>query len=356
MTRLAHTVLAAALAAHPVTLHDARIDEASGLAIGLRSPGVYYVQNDSGDTARFFAVDRADGRTRAVYRVPGAVNHDWEDLAVAPDRHGTPSVWLADIGDNAATRSEIDLYRVDEPRVDMTAYGRTASTARPDEWRLRYRSGPANAESLAVTPTGTAYVITKVDSGRSAVYRVPPDPDRSRVQTLRRIGSIDLPSHGGLIPANLQRLATGASISPDGRLLVVRTYTDAYVWTVRHDDVAAALRRPPAHVTLPLQQQGEGVCFDGRSLVLDSEGRHTPIVRVALPAGLAAPSTSSSASSPSTANPPVSAPGTTTPAARAPGTASHSRAPLVTALAALAAAVVLAALGLAAVRARGRRE
>src|SRR4051812_10093372 len=82
------------------TISDHRIDEASGIARGHRSPGVYYVQNDSGDSARFFAVDARNGRVRAVFRIPGATNHDWEDIAVAPDTHGVWSVWLGDIGDN----------------------------------------------------------------------------------------------------------------------------------------------------------------------------------------------------------------------------------------------------------------
>lgn len=307
---LVRFALAVLLAAHSITLHDSRIDEASGIGLGIRSPGVYYVQNDSGDTARFFAVDRRTGRTRAVYHVPDAVNHDWEDLAVAPDAAGTPSVWLADIGDNDAVRSEVELYRVDEPRVDMSEHGAERTASRPDVWRLRYPSGPVNAESIAVTPTGRAYVITKVDSGKSTVYEVPAHPDAGRVQTLRQVGAISLPAHGGLVPAYLQRLATGAAISPDGKLLVVRTYTDVYLWHVQHGDVAAALRSKPRHVSIPLQQQGEGICFAGRSLALDSEGRHTPIVTVALPrrsapthpSGLPATTSGNPATSPDSAS------------------------------------------------------
>jgi len=67
---------------------DSRIDEASGIGVGIASPGVVYVQNDSGDAARFFAVDASTGATLAVYSVPGAQNVDWEDLAVARDARG----------------------------------------------------------------------------------------------------------------------------------------------------------------------------------------------------------------------------------------------------------------------------
>jgi hypothetical protein len=73
---LAQILITLTTATHPV-LHDPRIDEASGIAQGIRSPGVYYLQNDSGDSARFFAVDARTGRTRAMFSVPGGVNHDW---------------------------------------------------------------------------------------------------------------------------------------------------------------------------------------------------------------------------------------------------------------------------------------
>lgn len=278
-----------ALAADPSVLchiRDQRIDEASGIARGIASPGVFYVQNDSGDSARFFAVDAGTGRSRAVYAVPHATNHDWEDLAVARDAAGTPSVWLADIGDNNGVRHEVQLYRVDEPQVDMSRSDVTAQTHAPDLWRLRYPSGPVNAEALAVAPGGRAYVITKAADGRSAVYRVPPRPDARHVQLLQRVGSIRFVSRGGLVPASLQVLATGAALSPDGALLTVRTYTDAYVWQVRHGDVAAAIRHRPAHIAIPLQPQGEGVGFDAGALVLDSEGASTPVYRVPLPSAL----------------------------------------------------------------------
>ncbi|HEY7009606.1 MAG TPA: hypothetical protein VH395_11740, partial [Jatrophihabitantaceae bacterium] len=237
-------VLAAPAAAEGATttlfrLRDARLDELSGMARGIASPRVFWAQNDSGDSARIFALDASTGAVRAAYTVPDAENHDWEDLAVAPDAAGRASIWIADTGDNDASRSEVQLYRVPEPRVGGTGE-RSAATKRPAVWRLRYPSGPANAESLAVTPTGRAYVITKSPDGHSAVFVVPPRPDPNRVQTMRQVGTIRFRSHGGLVPASLQVLATGAAMSRDGRLLAVRTYTDAYVWRVPNGDVAAA--------------------------------------------------------------------------------------------------------------------
>jgi outer membrane protein assembly factor BamB len=96
---------------------DPRITEASGIAPGLASPGIVYVHNDSGDTNRFFALDARTGATVATVQVTGTSNQDWEDIAVARDAAGTPSVWLADIGDNDAVRPEIRVYRADEPTL-----------------------------------------------------------------------------------------------------------------------------------------------------------------------------------------------------------------------------------------------
>jgi hypothetical protein len=258
---------------------DPRIDEASGIAVGIASPGVVYVQNDSGDSARFFALDAHTGKTLATYDVPGATNVDWEDIAVARDRRGVPSVWLADIGDNDSKRSEIRVYRVDEPRA-----GATATTA-PEVWRLRYPGGPVDAESLAVAPGGAAYVLTKSIFGATDVYAVPSRSDPGRVQVLRRIGEIDFHPTGTPGGPNVvgQVTATGAALSRDGSLLAVRTYTDAYVWPVSDDDVARAVKARPTRVALPRQPQGEGIAVDGRRLLVDSEQAGSAVYAVTLP-------------------------------------------------------------------------
>ena len=265
---------------------DGRIDEASGIGVGIASPGVVYVQNDSGDSARFFAVDASTGATLAVYWVPGAQNVDWEDLAVARDARGVPSVWLADIGDNDAVRQEVRIYRVDEPVVDRGRVGVDLTTAEPSVWRLRYPDGPADAEALAVAPGGTGYVVTKSFVGESAVYAVPATADPARVQTLHRVAAIRFSmtgTPGGPLAAIGQLTVTGAAMSTDGRVLVVRTYTDAYLWRVSSGDIAAALHGSPVRLALPEQRQGEGVAVLGSTLLVDSEGVGSTVYAVPTP-------------------------------------------------------------------------
>lgn len=268
-------------------LRDDRIVEASGIARGIASPGVLYVQNDSGDTNRFFALDARTCATVATITVPHAENIDWEDIAVARDAAGTPSVWLADIGDNAAARAEIAVYRIDEPRLRPSGRDQALRTGVPDVWRLRYPGGPVNAESLAVTPHGVGYLVTKSPIGESVFYRLPPRPDARHVQVLARVGSFQFTptSAGGPVELARQMAATGAAISADGFLLVVRTYTDAYLWTMHGDDVITALNAAPIRVALPVQPQGEGVDLDANRLLIDSEGRGSAVDAVAIPRG-----------------------------------------------------------------------
>ena len=261
---------------------DPRIGEASGIAEGIVHPGAVYVQNDSGDSPRFFALDQHSGRTVATYTVPGAANIDWEDIAVARDRRGVASVWLADIGDNDANRAEVRIYRVDEPRGD--------AVGQPEVWRLRYPDGPHDAESLAVAPGGAAFIVTKSLLGSSAVYAVPARP--GGVQTLRKIGEIRFRLTGTPGGPNLvgQLTATGAAFSRDGKVLAVRTYTDAYLWRVVNGNVGAALPATPVRVALPAQPQGEGIAVDGSRLLVDSEGRHSAVYAVPLPRVAVTPS------------------------------------------------------------------
>ena len=276
-------------AAQPLfQLSDPRLNEVSGAAVGLRSPGVLYVHNDSGDSARLFALDAGSGAVRAVYRVPGATNVDWEDIAVARDARGVASIWLADIGDNAAARTQVRLYRVDEPDVGP-AGPPVRWTSRPDVWRLRYPGGARDAEGLAVANGGAAYIFDKTVFGATSVYAVPPRASRARVQLVRAVGSFDTVhtgTTGGPNPFGVFTV-TGAALS--NATLVARTYTDAYLWHVDHDDVQAALRRRPTVIPLPPQPQGEGVAVDGNRLILTSEQVRSTVFAVLLPAGFAGP-------------------------------------------------------------------
>src|SRR5450432_1941428 len=145
---------------------DSRITESSGMGTSSYGDGIVYTHNDSGDTARFFAVNSA-GATVAVYTLQGAVNHDWEDMATGTDAAGHAVLYFGDIGDNASKRTEIDVYQVAEPR------GPSANVPWV-RYRFHYPDGAHNAETLMVDPhTHRIYIATKFTLGLGTLYEAP---------------------------------------------------------------------------------------------------------------------------------------------------------------------------------------
>jgi len=290
------------------TFQDPRIDESSGL-VASSTADVYFTVNDSNPDLRFFTVD-ARGRTLAVTDFPGVDARDVEDAALGPG----PSLYLADIGDNRAVRPRVLVHRLPEPAVDPARRGGAVRARPPLSASLTYEDGPHDAETLLVHPrTGQVLVVTKGILG-SGVYAAPqPLADG----TLRRVGGVQVRATGTTggpdVGAVAQTLVTGGAVSPDGRRVVLRTYTDAYVYEVPGDDLVAALRGTPAVLPLPETRQGEAVSWtrDGAALLTSSEGQGAPVHRVSVPVPpSAAPP---SAAAPSAAPGPAAAQGRAVP-------------------------------------------
>ena len=244
-------------------ISDPRLAELSGLVVvGERMLAV----SDGGDAVTVLILDRscavADERTAAVDP------YDPEDLALSAD--GT--VWVADTGDNDAKRSTVALHAL---RADGT-----------DElFRLTYPDGPHDAEALLVAPDGTPYLVTKEVMGASKVYRPVAALVDGATVGLEQVANVNITltgTPGGPVGRAGQLMVTGGAVSGDGRLLALRTYTDAYLWPLAGSDVSAALEAAPVRIPLPASPQGEAISFaaDNRGLVIASEGSPTDVVAV----------------------------------------------------------------------------
>jgi hypothetical protein len=241
------------LAAAAVTLAchfaDPAVAESSGAA-RAPEPAWIYTHNDSGDRARFFAVDRSC-RTVGTWQLRYVTAVDWEDMAPGPGA----ALWFGDIGDNRSSRDHVSLYRVDGS--SLPARGGTVASTRVD---LRYDDGPHDAETLLVHPSdGRVWVVTKSLDGEAGVYAAD-----LATGALHRVAVLDLDLGG----------ATGGDISPDGSRVVIRTYLAAYEWRVTGGDVVGALTSGRS-VSTPLvsSEQGEGIAYvDDHTLVTTAEG------------------------------------------------------------------------------------
>jgi hypothetical protein len=269
---------------------DPAVVESSGVASSSRRDDVVYTHNDSGDRARFFAVD-GRGCTITTYTLRDAEAVDWEDMAAARDRSGRGRLWLGDIGDNFSARSEgVTVYRVDEPKPTPRSGTTQGACAAPVErqlratrFELRYSDGPHDAETLLVQPgTQRIFAVTKDLTGANAVVYAAPRKLRSggTVNVLERVADVTLPP-GTPDPG----VITGGDISTDGKRLVLRTYTEAFEWRIPDGDLRAALAGTPTRIALPDTPQGEAIAYTRQSdaLITTSEkpsGTDPPVYKI----------------------------------------------------------------------------
>ena len=239
-------LLAPALAARESTSGVEKIADVSHPQLGEMSgivassyPDIYWVHNDSGDSARIFAM-RTNGEVvvpgyyRFVYpdnspadwpgyAIDNAWQYDWEDIAMADG-----VLYLADIGNNDNARRDLGVYVVNEPNpmyVGKTRASRFIPVRYPDQEEYPARLWHFDCEAV-FTFKGKLYFLTKHRQPGKALswepgaklYRLDTKhTDRDNVLTLED-------QHDGI------SLATGADVSPDGNHLAVLTYTKLWVF------------------------------------------------------------------------------------------------------------------------------
>ena len=217
--------------------------ETSGLALGA---GNRVWSHNDGSKATLFALDAAGAIVQEV-RVDGVELDDWEDLESSPCATGT-CLYLADTGDNDGKRDGIAIHVVPEPAADERTVRATATI------RARYPERAQDAEALFIVQ-GQPFVVTKGRHAPIAIYRVPQSQTASPF-VLERVREI------ADRPDNPFDLVTGATATPDGTWVAIRTYRAMMLF--RAEQLLGNQPVQPVHVDLtPLQHaQGESVALD----------------------------------------------------------------------------------------------
>ncbi len=254
-------------------VEPAALDALSGLAVSRTLPEILYAHNDH-DRPVVYALDQ-QGKLHARITLQDAPASDIEDIAVGPC--GTDScVYLADIGDNPAARSEYAILRFIEPSVPATP-GSTDFTPSFTRYRFRYEDGSHNAEGLMVTPDGTVYVVTKLASGSggavaasgpSSIYRLGPELDETQIAVASYVATLPIPAADDLA-------ASAAAAHPCGLAFAVRTYDRIYEFRAPADATfEAAFQQTPQLVAMPNEPQSEGIDYNagGFGLLTSGEG------------------------------------------------------------------------------------
>jgi hypothetical protein len=247
------------------TVEEAVINEASGLASSIRTPGLLYTHNDSGGEAAVYVLNKR-GLMPAKIVLNGASNRDWEDIATGIDpRDGKPYVFVGEIGDNNARYPSVSIYRFAEPEILDTLI----TISRIDRIEFTYEDGPRDAEALFADPlSGDLYVISKREEN-CGLYRLPYPQSFDKANVASRVGSL---------PYNW---VTAADICPSGNRILVKTYSDIYCYKRgRNQSVAEALAGKPKLMRYKLEEQGEAVAFDEKGkgyLTISERLGETPV-------------------------------------------------------------------------------
>lgn len=248
------------------------VPESSGVVEAGDGSGDLWTHNDSWGEPVLYRVDRS-GREVARVRVRDAVNRDWEDLAAGPcvadGAGGAPArprcLYIADTGDNREVRDDAAIYRVPEPAPGDTV------TAPADRFPVVFPEGPRDVEALYVLPGERLFLIGKGRNHPVELFAAPaPLGEPGRVLVLERIQFLTARSPW------LPRHVSGADATPDGSLVVVRTYETLAFHRPRADGRLDPIDVGPINLRPLREPQGEGVAFlsswprDG-GLVLTSE-------------------------------------------------------------------------------------
>ncbi len=243
------------------------INESSGLVKSRQFENVYWTHNDSGDSARIFAITR-DGtavqtdwakQNAKAYEgiaIDDAVNIDWEDIST--DDQG--NLIIAACGNNDNARRDLALYIVPEP--DPTKIWKTRARQRIDFHYPDQKAFPNpqqmdyDCEALFYA-NGKHYLVSKNRSApETKLYRLDAQtPFASNPLTL-------------VSTFNLRGQVTAADASPDGQKLAVLTYTGCWVFHKPSDDDNYFAGK--AYYKTFYAKQCEAICWDNEETLLIS--------------------------------------------------------------------------------------
>lgn len=248
----------AAPVTHGTVMHSSVI-ETSGVVASRKNPGLLWVHNDSGDGPQVFGISET-GQALATCTLAGISATDWEDIAAGPGpAAGESYLYLGDIGDNTASRSGVQLYRVVEPLLEAGAGVVTLSLDGVERFDLVYPDGAHNAETLLVDPrSGDVYIVTKASSGLSQVFCAAAPLASGSATTVEQVAALTF----GAEPLPGNTTTTGGDITAAGDAIAIRTYSSAFLWRrAEGASVADALATAPCPIPLAVENQGEALGF-----------------------------------------------------------------------------------------------
>jgi hypothetical protein len=244
---------------------DPQLNEISGVVESRRNPALLFVHNDSGDSPRFFAIDRR-GQVLAELELPSVpLLVDAEDIAIGPGPAGASFIYLGDTGNNFASfglgipRRKAVLYRVPEPDVPLSTRDAKIPIENVLPIVFTFPRGARDVEAFFIDPpSGDLFMLSKQSDHRSQLLRA------SAAVLAGGGGELELVGELGFGRASVpgSTMPTAASVSRDGGLILVRTYESVLLFRRAAGElVGSALARAPEVLPAPRERQGEAISF-----------------------------------------------------------------------------------------------
>jgi hypothetical protein len=198
----------------PLDLIDtlpAFLEETSGLEF---IEGTLWTFEDGGGAAELYQVDTLTGTMLRTVEVNGATNVDWEDIAADAD-----FLYIGDFGNNAGTRTDLTIYRVDRDSVLDPSTSTVSATAITFNYadQTSFMSAPQannfDCEAMVVSGGQISLFTKRWLDEWTTQYTIPASPGNHVAQVM------DSMSIGGLV--------TGADLSDQG-LLVFSCYRQTF--------------------------------------------------------------------------------------------------------------------------------
>ena len=235
---------------------DGRVTESSALALSVKHDDLVYTVNDRGNRPIVFSIRPSTGEVVGTTDISSLSVEDTESLAV--DAAGT--LWLGDLGDNDHNRDDVSIISFPEPGPG------DHQVTSAERYPVALPDGAVDIEGMLIQPqTDRVRLVTKNRNGLGTIYDLPPLVAGDTAEA--KDTGVEAPE-----------AVTDATYTSDGRWALLRTNDDVWVYD-------AKTWKPVRRLEGPDLPQGESVTVEpgDRSILLGSEGKNSPIVRMSFP-------------------------------------------------------------------------
>ncbi|CAN5161529.1 hypothetical protein BH09BAC3_BH09BAC3_17480 [soil metagenome] len=235
------------------TNKNGKLEEASGLVESIKQPNYFWTHNDSGNPAMIFLVGK-DAKTRKTFRLANASNRDWEDITIGSGpKPGTSYLYIGDIGDNLAEHALKYIYRIEEPSVNQNE-----EITDVKKLIVKLEDGARDAETIMFDPpTKNLYLVSKREA-MVLLYEIT-YPFEADTIIAKKVATLPF------------TLISGGAISPDGKEVLLRNYTDIFYWKKKgNESISELLQTQATELPYDREPQGEAIAW-----ARDSTGYYT---------------------------------------------------------------------------------